>query len=165
MLDPLWSSEHIHFAHVGCEMTRVEKITWLVEKHPEVLEHLRVCFANDGGPGNCGRCRKCIKTMVTLSLLGALKQARGFPDEFPREMVEKLPGRIFRKGRRESAIDSEVRIARENLDLAKRVENPDAVVMAFLEEMLRMGRRMERRVALKAAWNQLLGRKPNPRSP
>ncbi len=89
LLDPMWSSEHLHIVHDGCELTRIGKMAALAEHAPALLDDLRVCWAGShGGPRNCGRCGKCVRTATILRAVGKLGQATSFPAELPEHWAE-----------------------------------------------------------------------------
>lgn len=78
LLDPLWSTESVHFVNDGAEATRLEKINSQVARSSVALQHLRVCWENRNGKYNCGVCEKCLRTMVSLKIAGVLDQCRSF---------------------------------------------------------------------------------------
>lgn len=51
------------------KMKRAEKIA-LVAAHPEIIRHVRVCWQQAAGGGNCGVCEKCLRTILTFHALG-----------------------------------------------------------------------------------------------
>jgi hypothetical protein len=77
LLDPLWSSEDLEFAHDGSEATRIQKAA-LVVTSAFALANLRVCFFSTESIYNCGRCEKCLRTMVNLYAVGALERCSTF---------------------------------------------------------------------------------------
>lgn len=57
---------------------KTDKVAYLAA-HPQVLQHLRVCWESESG-GNCGRCTKCLYTMTALEVYGALRDCTAFPE-------------------------------------------------------------------------------------
>ncbi len=76
MLDPLWSTEQTQIVHDAAEVSRVDKLVYLVG-HPYALANLKVCFEADT-EYNCGVCEKCMLTMVGLRLGGVREHLDGF---------------------------------------------------------------------------------------
>jgi hypothetical protein len=89
LLDPLMSTERMAIAHGSISRTRLGKVRWLAEHHPELLAYLKVCFAQNR-PDNCGECGKCLHTMVCLHAAGVLPRASQFPPEVDVERVRAL---------------------------------------------------------------------------
>ena len=77
-LDHQFSTEFMTIEHDFTGAGRLDKVTALAGQRPDLLEHLKVCYAVDG-PGNCGRCGKCVLTMCALASAGALDAAIRFP--------------------------------------------------------------------------------------
>jgi len=77
LLDPLWSTEGLEFAHDGLEANRLEKVQQLAQED-WVLGMLRVCGKRPAAAPNCGRCEKCIRTMLSLLAAGALERCPTF---------------------------------------------------------------------------------------
>jgi hypothetical protein len=71
LLDELWASERLMFAHDGCEATRADKVAFLSD-HQLALRWLRVCPKNPNNTYNCGKCHKCLRTMAVLRMEGLL---------------------------------------------------------------------------------------------
>jgi len=86
MLDPLFSSESVQVFHDHMDRNRQEKLRWLVEHRPDLLELIKVCYS-DNRIDNCGRCHKCLLTMSGLRAEGALHLAPQFPAELDLEAV------------------------------------------------------------------------------
>lgn len=61
LLDPLWSSDLVEIVHHGAAANRVDKLRAIAHE-PAVQRHLRVCWEQPQGAGNCGRCEKCVRT-------------------------------------------------------------------------------------------------------
>lgn len=80
MLDPLFSTEAVQVVHDHVDRSRQEKVRWLVEHRPDLLERIKVCYS-DNRIDNCGRCHKCLLTMAALRAEGALHLATQFPPE------------------------------------------------------------------------------------
>jgi hypothetical protein len=77
ILDSHLSTEWAEVAHDASGLGRVDKIAALAAQRPDLLAHLKVCWAEDR-PDNCSRCGKCVLTMCALAAAGALEQATGF---------------------------------------------------------------------------------------
>ena len=86
LLDPLFSSEAVRIHHDHLDRDRQRKVDWLVAHRPDLLPHLKVCYAQDGNE-NCGRCHKCLLTMSSLRAAGALHLATTFPPELDLHLV------------------------------------------------------------------------------
>jgi hypothetical protein len=82
--DHLYSSGGFEVRHEGAGYSRTEKVGALLS-HPQLVEHLRVCWAGDQMDRNCGECEKCVRTMLNF---------RVFTDEtptcFPNEVTPQL---------------------------------------------------------------------------
>jgi len=89
LLDPLWSTESLHFIHDGAGATRTEK-TETIARSPIVQHNLRVCWQNKS-VYNCGKCLKCIRTMIHLETIGELDKYTTFPHEIDLSYVESIP--------------------------------------------------------------------------
>jgi hypothetical protein len=76
-LDPLWGSGRRTFVSVGQERRKGEKLR-AIAPDPLVHEHLRVCWQNEAGDGNCSRCNKCIYARLVLADCGVLERCRTF---------------------------------------------------------------------------------------
>jgi hypothetical protein len=77
LLDPLWSSEAVTFAHDGCEAVRSAKVA-AIARSGLALSTLRVCWDNEQSEYNCGRCEKCLRTMLALHVASALDRCSTF---------------------------------------------------------------------------------------
>jgi hypothetical protein len=89
LLDPLFSTETVGVEHDRLERTRTQKVARIVERRPDLLPYLKVCFAENRAD-NCGRCGKCLLTMAGLQAVGALERAAGFPDRIDPAAVDAL---------------------------------------------------------------------------
>jgi hypothetical protein len=89
LLDPLFGSEWIELDHHGLELGRPGKVAQILALRPELLAHIKVCYAEDTA-GNCGRCRKCLWTMIALQAAGALRQASLFPDRIDLDALSEV---------------------------------------------------------------------------
>lgn len=85
-LDPLFSTEAVTVFHDHVDRGRQEKIRWLAEHRPEMLELIKVCYS-DNRIDNCGQCHKCLMTMAGLRAEGALHLATQFPSELDLDAV------------------------------------------------------------------------------
>lgn len=90
LLDPLWSTERVELEHDSNILSRDEKVGWLVENRPDMLELLHVCM-NQDAVDNCGRCDKCLWTMLFLHLHGGLAAASTFPERLDPELLATTP--------------------------------------------------------------------------
>jgi hypothetical protein len=86
LTDRLWSTSAVEIEHDSLALTRVGKLSALVRQRPDLLPHLKVCWA-ENRPDNCGRCAKCVLTMCALQAAGALGAATGFPRELDIDLV------------------------------------------------------------------------------
>ena len=57
-------------SHAGSAMFRSDKLGAIMEKHPELMEQISVCYMYKDSGENCGECRKCVRTMLSLYSLG-----------------------------------------------------------------------------------------------
>jgi hypothetical protein len=89
LLDPLFSTDRMKVAHGTIAHTRLGKLRWLRDAHPEVLPFVKVCYF-ENRPDNCGRCGKCLHTMACLFAIDALEQATEFPSGLDVELVRRL---------------------------------------------------------------------------
>lgn len=72
---------------------RQEKVQWILDRAPELLRRLRVCYSSGGGA--CAECRKCQATfLMILSAGGALEQT-----PFPPEIIDRALEAIDRLSR------------------------------------------------------------------
>jgi hypothetical protein len=78
ILDPLWSTQRLAFAHHGCQLTRFRK-TEFVSRYPIVHDYLRVCWEIQSATHNCCQCEKCIRTMIYLQAVDQLEEFSVFP--------------------------------------------------------------------------------------
>jgi hypothetical protein len=93
LLDPLWGTESLRFAHDGCEARRTDKIQYIARADvPSVLDNLRVCATDQVTDAyNCGKCEKCVRTMIGLHVCGALGRCGALPHEIDVDAVRGLP--------------------------------------------------------------------------
>jgi len=89
VLEPHLSSGSVTISHDSVSLDRVGKVWMLARDRPDLLPHLKVCWAEDR-PDNCGRCGKCLLTMCALQAADALHLATGFPDRIPLEEIRRL---------------------------------------------------------------------------
>lgn len=80
LLDPLYSSEAMAVEHSPLTHSRLRKLVWLADHRPDLLAHIKVCFA-ENRTDNCGHCGKCTLTMGGLRVAGALESASQFPPD------------------------------------------------------------------------------------
>ena len=130
LVDERYSTERVMVLHDGAELTRAQKTARIVEwEAPLVLEHLRVCVMNRGGPDNCCACRKCVRTMIALKSFGAFDRAETFPNKSTRHWE------------RVASLDS-LTFLQENLDLA-RARQGDPTMTALLEKIVARRKRKD----------------------
>ena len=89
VLEPHLSSESVTVVHDSVSLDRVGKVWMLARDRPDLLPHLKVCWAEDRSD-NCGRCGKCLLTMCALQAADALHLATGFPDRIPLDEIRRL---------------------------------------------------------------------------
>lgn len=89
LLDRCWSTERVEVLHDEALLARVDKVRLLATQRPDLLPHLKVCFAEDR-PDNCGRCGKCLLTMSCLVAADALPLATSFPDRIDLGLLSSL---------------------------------------------------------------------------
>ena len=63
--DPLFSISRFPIIHHDYQVPRFEKISALVKRH-DCLKHIRVCWKQNDGMGNCGFCEKCIPSLLAF---------------------------------------------------------------------------------------------------
>lgn len=88
--DWMLSSDQFQFIHDGAAYIRTEKVREIAQ-WPEVLQHLRVCWAGDTLDRNCGRCEKCIRTVLNFRAVG-LSRPACLPYEVSDEQILNLSG-------------------------------------------------------------------------
>ena len=88
-LDPLFSSESITIHHDHLDRSRQDKLEFLVQERPDLLERLKVCYS-DSRVDNCGRCPKCLLTMAGLRVAGGLALATQFPSTLDLSAIRSL---------------------------------------------------------------------------
>jgi hypothetical protein len=81
LLDPLWSANGVEVVHTGSEASRWEKLAKISENEV-VQRHLKICWKNYEGKGNCGRCYQCLRAMGVLEFLGRRHLFPTFPSDF-----------------------------------------------------------------------------------
>lgn len=69
ILDKNYSSSFLNILHNG-DLTRVEKIKFILNFDITCLNYLRVCWRNIGGKYNCTKCEKCLRTLYPIELYG-----------------------------------------------------------------------------------------------
>jgi hypothetical protein len=150
VLEPHLSSESVAVVHDSVSLDRVGKVWMLARDRPDLLPHLKVCWAEDR-PDNCGRCGKCLLTMCALQAADALHLATGFPDRIPLEEIRRL---------RPAPIQS-----RQHWVAAARALGSDgergSTRLAILEALHRAARPGPRERALQW-WEFLRGRRADP---
>ena len=89
VLDGLFSTESVAIVHDDISLTRAGKVAALATQRPDLLAHLKVCYAENRSD-NCGRCGKCLITMAALQAAGALALARDFPPQIDLGLVKDM---------------------------------------------------------------------------
>jgi len=69
----------VKVVHDGYELSRQEKLKYLIKHSPKSLSHLRVCYSSHSRY-NCGRCEKCLRTITALILEGEDPNNYNFDD-------------------------------------------------------------------------------------
>lgn len=90
LLDPLWSSERLTFAHDGCEARRSRKVSSYVSASPLALATLRVCWSPTATEYNCGECEKCLRTMIALHGARVLDRCTTFSARLTASAVRRI---------------------------------------------------------------------------
>ncbi len=88
--DPYLSSDAMRVVNDGSGFTRLQKIAAIAENEI-AMNHLRVCWGQDGSTQNCGVCEKCLRTMTALQFLGKLESAPTFGNEIDTELIRQQP--------------------------------------------------------------------------
>lgn len=70
--DHLLSGNNYKVISDDIDFTRTEKAAF-VKDWPAALKHLRVCWQNPSGGGNCGICEKCLRTYLNFMVFGVTK--------------------------------------------------------------------------------------------
>ena len=73
LLPPRFGSHRLVVEPFGWGTHRVDKVA-AVASSPVAMQHLRVCWRNEGGAFNCGVCDKCVRTKTDLVANGALQR-------------------------------------------------------------------------------------------
>jgi hypothetical protein len=76
-LDPYYSSSFLNISHNG-DISRVDKIKYIIDHDIQCLNFLRVCWENKNNKYNCTKCEKCLRTYYTIELLGFKDKAITF---------------------------------------------------------------------------------------
>ena len=76
-LDKHYSSSFFNIVHHG-DLTRVQKIKFMLEYDLKCLRYLRVCWQNLDGKYNCTKCEKCLRTLYPIELYGCKDHAVTF---------------------------------------------------------------------------------------
>lgn len=90
-LDPAWSSSTVRLVHHGATHERLDKVA-AIAASPLVQRHLRVCWQNKAGSGNCGVCEKCVRTQLQLLVAGGLDAVATFPAGPLASRIAQVPG-------------------------------------------------------------------------
>ncbi len=93
LLDPLYGTSALRFAHEGIGVSREEKAE-RVGRSDAGRRHLFTCTFPLPGDSllNCGRCEKCLRTMMELLVAGALAGSEVFPRDIVAGAIRELPG-------------------------------------------------------------------------
>jgi hypothetical protein len=67
---------------------RQRKVEYLVDRAPEMLRSLRVCYTS--GDGTCASCRKCQATALMIVTAGGSLAATSFPPEIVANLLAKI---------------------------------------------------------------------------
>lgn len=91
-LDHLFSTRALAIFHDGADANRADKVAALGD-WPEVIEHLKFCWAGPDPATNCGQCPKCVFTGIFFDLCGVPLPPFTTPptDELRRQVVASLP--------------------------------------------------------------------------
>ena len=76
-IDKNYSSSLLNIEHFG-DLSRPDKIKFIINFDDRCLNYLRVCWINKNGEYNCTRCEKCLRTFYTIELLGYKDKAITF---------------------------------------------------------------------------------------
>jgi len=87
LLDPRWSTERTAIEH-DTPVERIDKVQWLVDNRPDLIDGLHVCYEIDSAE-NCGRCLKCLNTALLLEIAGGLHRSSSLGPELDLEAVER----------------------------------------------------------------------------
>ena len=77
LTDKKYSSSFFKIMNNG-DLTRVEKIKFILNYDIKCLDFLRVCWKNKDEKYNCTMCEKCLRTFYTIELLGYKNKAVTF---------------------------------------------------------------------------------------
>lgn len=81
--DRFLSSGSFRIIHDAAAFTRSQKIRKIAH-HPEIKQHLRVCWEGAEKDRNCGHCEKCVRTVLNFRVSGA-----GLPGCFEKDVTDK----------------------------------------------------------------------------
>ena len=76
-LDKNYSSFKLLIKHDN-DLSRVEKIKFIIDYDLKCLDFLRVCWKNIDGKYNCTKCEKCFRTLYPIELYGYKDRAVTF---------------------------------------------------------------------------------------
>jgi hypothetical protein len=77
ILDKHYSSSFLNIIHDG-NLTRIQKIKFILDYDLDCLNYLRVCWENIDGKYNCTKCEKCFRTLYPIELYGFKDKAITF---------------------------------------------------------------------------------------
>jgi hypothetical protein len=89
--DPLLSGDLMTITHDGAGYSRTEKVE-AINKFPELVQHLRVCWQGGRQYENCGSCEKCLRTRLNFAAAGN-DQPACFPARLKTSMLRTLRAR------------------------------------------------------------------------
>ena len=106
-LDKYYSSYKLSIKHDN-DLTRVEKIKFILDYDPICLNFLRVCWKNIDDKYNCSKCEKCFRTLYPIELYGYKNQAITFD--------KSINGKDFWKFKSRNESDLSFQIEIKNLE-------------------------------------------------
>ncbi len=87
--DRFFSGSSFRIESDGGAFDRIERVKYIA-RHPQVLPHLRVCWAGPRNGENCGVCPKCVLTKLNL-VIAKVDEPWPFPQGLTYELVRDMP--------------------------------------------------------------------------
>jgi hypothetical protein len=87
--DRFFSSSKLKIESDGGVYDRIERARYL-GRHPQLVPHLRVCWAGPRTGENCGVCTKCVLTKLNFVAAG-VAQPWPFPQGLTADLINEMP--------------------------------------------------------------------------
>ncbi|MEN6384983.1 MAG: hypothetical protein ABFD79_07265 [Phycisphaerales bacterium] len=87
--DLFLSSKNFKIINDGSRYERIDKLKYLNDNWPQVLDNLRVCWSGTQLDRNCCKCEKCIRNIICLYALGK-KLPKSFEFDITGKQIENV---------------------------------------------------------------------------